>query len=659
MERINRTVATILISERPDDSRTALDDDSTFEIREVSADRVVDALGSPSHEKPDAIVLELEAPEAIRDALSHVRAALPDVPVVVAPPTGSERAATEALRGGATEYVPTDGTDRVSERVLDALRQPSTSGADGETTYHRVLAEELPDEAFVLDETGTYLEASVRPEAAPLYTSAPDELVGSQLRDVFPGATGETIEACLGRAIETGTTQSAEYEVETAAGPRRFEGRVVPIDRRFDGKRAVVCLARDITDRARREHELQHRRDQLETLNRINRVIRRVIETLVEAPTQSAIERHVCEQLVVSELYCGSWIAERTGEGELSYRTGAGEAESFLDALEERSVAEGPTAHRAVTEGCVQTVDDVAGSEATPEAFREAARTDGVNAGIAVPISHKETVYSILCVLSGRTDAFSEDEQRAFQLLGETIGFAISAVKNRQLLFSDSVLELEFRIDDGETFSFYLSREYGCSCSLEWAGSTADGRRFQYVSVEGLDSETVLEEASTHESVEECRLIHESQDRCTIEIRFRNSGVRVLSNRGATIRDAWVDDGVGGLLIEVPRDANVREIADALKLVYENSELEARREVDRTVRTAVERRKRVLDQLTQRQLTTLRLAYYSGFFDWPRESTGEDVAAAMDISAPTMHQHLRKGLKTVLGEFFDEHGDTI
>jgi HTH-type transcriptional regulator, bacterioopsin transcriptional activator and related proteins len=133
----------------------------------------------------------------------------------------------------------------------------------------------------------------------------------------------------------------------------------------------------------------------------------------------------------------------------------------------------------------------------------------------------------------------------------------------------------------------------------------------------------------------------------------------VLSNRGATIRDAWVDDGVGGLLIEVPRDANVREIADALKLVYENSELEARREVDRTVRTAVERRERVLDQLTQRQLTTLRLAYYSGFFDWPRESTGEDVAAAMDISAPTMHQHLRKGLKTVLGEFFDEHGDTI
>ncbi len=141
-------------------------------------------------------------------------------------------------------------------------------------------------------------------------------------------------------------------------------------------------------------------------------------------------------------------------------------------------------------------------------------------------------------------------------------------------------------------------------------------------------------------------------------MRLAESGVRTLTNHGATIRDITVEDGVGTCLVDVPQHADIREVADALAMIYEDTELVARREVDRPVRTAAERRNRILDELTDRQLTTLRLAYYGGFFDWPRESTGEDIADAMDVSPPTMHQHLRKGLKSILGEFFEEGGGT-
>ncbi len=230
------------------------------------------------------------------------------------------------------------------------------------------------------------------------------------------------------------------------------------------------------------------------------------------------------------------------------------------------------------------------------------------------------------------------------------------AVKNRQLLFADTVVELEFRIDGGDTFSFDLSEEYDCTCSLEWAGTTANGRTFQYVTIDGLGGDTVLEAARAHDSIEECRLIHDGDESCTIEIRLAQSGVRTLENHGATIRDVTVDSGVGTCLVEVSQNAAVREIAEALTVIYENTELVARREVDRPVRTAAQRRNRILDQLTDRQLTTLRLAYYGGFFDWPRESTGEEIAEAMDISPPTMHQHLRKGLRAILEEFFEGSG---
>ncbi|WP_306059227.1 bacterio-opsin activator domain-containing protein [Natronococcus wangiae] len=675
MEHVNRNGGVVLITEHGEGKLSAaIEGASSLDVRLVSLDRAVDVVGNSLAEstnadatidtatagKPSGVVLELDQPSAIRSVVARVKADLPGVPTIVVPQEGSERAAAAALRAGANEYVPTDEAERAADRIVEAVAAaPSGSTTEASAEYHRILANELPDEAFVISEDGTYLEAKIRPGSASLYTVSAEELVGNRIQDAFPDDVAARLLSCLERAIETSDVQSVEYGADTTEGRRRFEARVVPIEERIEGRRAVVWLARDITERAKRERQLQLRQDRLETLNRINQVVRQVIETLVEAPTQGTIERKVCDQLVESELYCASWIAERIGEGQLSYRTGAGKAETVLETVESRSFEGAHPARCAVERGEIRTVNDVHESELIPDELQDAAREDNVDAAIAVPISHGDTIYGVLCVLASRNDAFTESEQNGFQLLGETIGFTISAVKNRQLLFSDSVLELEFRIDNGETFSFDLSTKYDCTCSLEWAGSTVDGRIFQYVTVEGIDGETVLEEASTHDSVEECRLIHDGTDQCTIEIRLTESGVRTLANHGATIRDVTVEDGVGHLLVEVPRDADVREIAEALKFVYEDTELEARREVDHPVRTAVERRKRVLDQLTERQLTTLRLAYYGGFFDWPRESTGEDIAEAMDVSPPTMHQHLRKGMKTVLGEFFEESSGTM
>ncbi|WP_247004957.1 bacterio-opsin activator domain-containing protein [Halosolutus gelatinilyticus] len=415
----------------------------------------------------------------------------------------------------------------------------------------------------------------------------------------------------------------------------------------------------DAADRSSgRSRESSSRRTHFETLTEINAVVRDVIETLVEAPTREAIEREVCDRLAESELYCGAWIAGRTGDRRLAYRIGAGRAEATLDRVTDVGAETLPTVRRAVATDAVQADPCSPGADATPEPLSDAIRADGVRSILAVPISYDSATYGVLTVFTSRCDDFSGSEQAGFRLLGETIGFTIQAVKNRQLLFADTVVELEFRIDGGETFSFDLSSAYDCRCSLEWAGTTASGRSFQFVTVEGLDGETVLAEARDHESVEECRLIRDGMGRCTIEMRLSESGVRTLANHGATIRDVTVEDGVGACVVEVPQDAPVREIAEALTAVYENTELVARRQIDRPVRTAAERRNRIVDQLTERQHTTLRLAYYGGFFDWPRESTGEEIAEAMDVSPPTMHQHLRKGLKTVLGEFFEAGGGT-
>ena len=607
--------------------------------------------------RPDVIAV-CESDEAwVRSVLQAGVSKVGSAPkLIVAPPEGSEWLATVAIRHGADDYVPLTSFDAAVSRI-DAhasnplarrgVQQPLSAAIE-------LLATTLPDEVFVIREDGTYLESNVRPDSADLYTVTPSEMAGSTLWDAFPEAEADRLYASLERALETNSIERIEYEGETIEGIRQFEGRIVPVDLPERAERAVIWLAHDYTGREHRRDALQQRRDQLELFNRINAVVREVIETLVEAPTQSTVETEVCEQLVASDLYSGSWVSRPAGNGDVVYQTGAGQAQSYLEAIQELDLDLDRPIPKALRENRIYSSNELLTDPAMPDRLVEAAREHDLQSAIAVPLSHGDTVYGVLTVLARRRDAFGTREREAFQFLGETIGFAISAIKNRRLLFADAVTLLEFTIEGGDSFSLDLSRRYECTCELEWSGTTASGKTYQYVRVDGVDGDTVYEAASSHDSVEECRLIHSDEEGATIEIRLAESAVRTLMGYGATIREITVEDGVGYITVEVSRETDTREIVEALQRVYENTELAAKREADRPVMTAADRRNRIADRLTDRQLTALRLAYYGGYFDWPRGSTGEDVADAMGVSPPTMHQHLRRGLEEILHDFFDE-----
>lgn len=53
-------------------------------------------------------------------------------------------------------------------------------------------------------------------------------------------------------------------------------------------------------------------------------------------------------------------------------------------------------------------------------------------------------------------------------------------------------------------------------------------------------------------------------------------------------------------------------------------------------------------------MQVLRTAYLSGFFDWPRKSTGTALAERLGISQPTMSRHLRVGERKLLELVFED-----
>lgn len=54
------------------------------------------------------------------------------------------------------------------------------------------------------------------------------------------------------------------------------------------------------------------------------------------------------------------------------------------------------------------------------------------------------------------------------------------------------------------------------------------------------------------------------------------------------------------------------------------------------------------DSLTDRQRTVLRVAYETGYYDYPRTATQEDVASELDITGSTVAEHLRNAEATLV-----------
>ena len=109
------------------------------------------------------------------------------------------------------------------------------------------LSKGFPDLCFVLDQDGVYREVLANPANENLLIGDPDELVGQAVTDVFPNEKGRLVRRNIDRAIETGESQTARFELEVPAGHRVFEARTHPLSETAGEKRAVSMVVRDIT----------------------------------------------------------------------------------------------------------------------------------------------------------------------------------------------------------------------------------------------------------------------------------------------------------------------------------------------------------------------------------------------------------------------------
>lgn len=527
------------------------------------------------------------------------------------------------------------------------------------TRQLEAIVESSTDAILVKDTEGRYQFAN---EAAAAFLDCDvADLLGETDSELFGEETARELREHERGVLDAEESATFEECLPLDDGERVFETTCSPY---YDGEgdlAGTVSICRDVTERKVRERTLEDQRDELATFDRINEVAQEIIRALIGEPSREEIEQAVCDRLVETELYRTAWVGEPDPANEkVTDFVGAGLNDAVRSLVEIIDVSEGSPepASSAYHEGEPQVINDVENDETLPAEMQAGLLDLGYHSGIIVPIRYGDTTYGLLGVGTERRSAFSQREVDAFDVLGEVIGFAIGAVKHRRLALSDTVVELTFRLTDRDSFYVAASEELDCTLRLEGMAAGPDGSLLFYDAVSGVDPDAIFEFAEEWDAVENVRLVSDHGDEALFEFTVTgSSAVLTLSEFGAKTKEATSEGGEATLVAELPSDTDVRSVVERARAKYSGIELVAKRETERDFQSAREFRRDLDERLTDAQRTALRASYFAGYYEWPRDSTAEEVAEALGVSSPTFHQHIRKAQHELLGTFFDRNGE--
>jgi len=510
----------------------------------------------------------------------------------------------------------------------------------------RAVIESSPDPISMQDPDGRY---QVVNEAMVERTGRErGALHGAKPADVFDPAVARRLERHRETVLADERAMVAEERFPSTDGENTVQLTMAPYYGPEGDVQGTVTIARDVT-------ELERQRDELETLTEIQELVHESVRALAAATTREEIKRTVCERLAGSRFYDLAWIGERAPSSrEVEPSCVAGDADGYLEevtvTVDPADSGRGPggTAYRS---GEVQVVHDVA-ADPDFEPWREPALERGFRSLAAVPLTHGSTTHGILSVYASEANAFSNRELAGFKTLGDVVGFALSATQYRRLLEAETVLELEFEVRSGESPFIAASAEHDCRFVIDHAAHTTEEHVINYLTVEDADPELGRTVANRLPTVEQIRNL-DREDGPHFELTITDSVFQYLANAGARGKRGVIEDGVGHLYVEAPGDIDIRSVTDAVERRFGPVDLSAKREKHRTDSPWWHPTGDLGAQLTDRQRSVLRTAFYSGYYEWPRETDAETLADSLDVASSTVLQHLRKGHRHVLESLFE------
>ncbi|WP_049898908.1 bacterio-opsin activator domain-containing protein [Natrinema sp. J7-1] len=663
-----------------------------------------DALEALEHRSVDCIVSDYELPEMTGlELVEHVRDDDPALPFILFTGRGPEEIASEAIAAGVTQYLQKESDKKqyalLANQITNAVDQHRTQTAlrESERRYERTLTTlhettrdlmraETKDEIYqsAVETASEILDIAV----AVAYTFEPTagvlEHVASTRGSPELGEPATTIERGDGLVWDVFSEgESTYYEdvtrercVEPGEAIRRSE-LIVPLG--THGVLVAGCEAIDgfdetmeellhilaanteaALDRAEREQLLRdhdrtltRQNEELTRLNHTNEIVREINHGVAQASTRAAIEERVCDRLAETDRYRFAWIAASDDEPPTP-TAWAGIDATYIDRIRDDGgqAPELELVRDTLEAGQERLIRDVLDDE-TWQSRRKEALTYGYQTVLGVPLLADERRYGVLVVHVSGADSVGQRERAVLAELGETIGHAIQSVERTRAIVADSRLELELDVADSRLLLNRLSSHVDAAPPITLEGVVDRGEDGVVLFVSAPATATLTGLEADWASIETLSVMSDGEDATLYELTVASTPfLDVMRAYDVQVRMATAEGGSATLVLEVPQSVETRSVGEAIKDEYPETELRAKRETTHT-RSARRLDTDLAERLTDKQFEALQAAHYSGFFEWPRGSTGTDLADALGVSPPTYHYHLRAAERKLVALAFD------
>lgn len=483
---------------------------------------------------------------------------------------------------------------------------------------------------FALDAEGVVREwsAGSRRLTGHAGSAAVGEHAGTVLVTADDGRDRGWIDRLLREAAASNRAET-ERRIVRADGSR-FRARVVVSPLRDDGGN-LLGYGAVVLELTAREGERERRR-------RLEAVIGAVDDALAGAESRAEFESTVVDRIAAAKPYPFAAV------GEIDADAGAFDPRA-------RSVAAAGAAPDRSTIGTL----GARALETDAVQVRRGSGPAGTDRSLAVvPVAAGDRRFGVLAVATADPTAFADRERVALAAFGRLIGHALLSLSARRLLYADRAIELEFESTDPALLDVTLSRELGCRSTLAHVVPVTEDVYLYYVTLEGADPDAVREFAAAAPAVRTVRLVADRGGTSDWEFEVRESTItELLAEYGAKTRSAVVEDGRSRTVVEVAPETNVRELVEAVRAAFPETDLVSKREVERSIDSHGDFREQVAAALTDKQRRALEAAYYGGYFEWPRDKSASELAEEMGVSGATFHQHLRGAEREIFTDILE------
>ncbi len=290
---------------------------------------------------------------------------------------------------------------------------------------YRLLFESNPHPMWVYDlETLAFLE--VNNTAVKMYGFSGEEFLSMTIADIRPAED-------IPRLLENVSCVSCGLDEAGSWRHRKKDGTIIDVDivshaLVYNGRKAELVLAWDITEQKRAENSLRHVTRLYAFLSQMNQII-------VRTRDRDDLFRAICQVAIEFGQFRLAWIGlvDDSGTSVMPF-THAGHEDGYLQniriILTNPPPLQGPTG-TALQSGRISICNDIA-TDIRMAPWREEAMKRGYRSSAAIPFRSKGTIAGTLNLYASEADFFTEEERKLLEEIGIDISYALDAIDAEQ-----------------------------------------------------------------------------------------------------------------------------------------------------------------------------------------------------------------------------------